>query len=130
MSMQQVIERYRAGMCSPCSPTEKHRGTATGPVVTGGSPCSPCSPIKNQGEDKTQEITRPANPQAEAAKARNERYRPHLNPEWVAARDEWHRHYFRCKICQSYHRSQKHKPPQNPCDNGRLLHELYRLASE
>lgn len=131
MSIQQVIERYRAGKCSPCSPTKKQGGTATAPVVTGRSPCSPCSPTKNQSQNKTQKITRPANPQnPQPTKARNERRRPHLNPEWVAARDEWHRHYFKCKVCQSYHRNHRHRPSQNPCDTGRLLHELYRLASQ
>lgn len=132
MSIQHVIDRYRDVLGSPGSPMTNAEGTATGSVVTGGSPGSPGSPIKNQGQNKTQENHRPANPhnpQPEPAKARNERQRPHLNPQWVAARDDWHRHYFKCKICQSYHRNQKHRPPQNPCDTGRLLHELYRLAS-
>ena len=50
MSIQQVIDRYRAGLGSPGSPTKNTEGTATGPAITGGSPGSPGSPIKNQGQ--------------------------------------------------------------------------------
>ncbi|OPX56525.1 hypothetical protein BTE48_03630 [Oceanospirillum multiglobuliferum] len=51
------------------------------------------------------------------------------NPAFVLARDNWHRHYFKCKLCQVQHRSPKHRPPTNLCLEGQSLKQAYKSAS-
>ncbi len=71
-----------------------------------------------------------ANPQYPQPVSFAEKRQLHLDPDWITARDNWHRHYFRCKACQIYHRGHKSRPPNNPCLAGSKLYQQYRQASE
>ena len=50
----------------------------------------------------------------------------HSRPAWIKARDDWHRHYFACKVCQRHHRQQTRRPfAPSPCETGRELQAIY-----
>lgn len=55
----------------------------------------------------------------------------HSTPEWVAARDNWHRHLFSCGVCQQHHARQSRRPfTPSPCTEGRELHTIYEHISQ
>lgn len=50
----------------------------------------------------------------------------HGRTEWIAARDNWHRHYFACKVCQRHHKQQIRRPfSESPCTEGQQLRSTY-----
>ncbi len=121
MSLDSVLARYKANSVPPVPSGKTVGGTAVTPVVTGCSPCSTCSPTETRSETKN-------TPTDDQLKARKDKEPNHRSPKWIAARDAWHRHYFKCKTCQSYHRQKQLPGVQNPCQMGKLLHEMYKLA--
>ena len=121
MSLDSVLARYQTADVHSVHSSKKVVGTAVAPVVTGCSRCSHCSHAETRSETKN-------TPTDDQLKARKDKQPNHRNPKWIAARDNWHRHYFSCKICQSYHRQKQLPGVQNPCQMGKLLHEIYKLA--
>ena len=70
--------------------------------------------------------TPPPDSQAEVSPVLSVVARAHSRPEWVQARDDWHRHYFACEVCQRHHKQQTKRPFQpNPCEEGQALHANY-----